>query len=161
VEHLAALGHERIGFVGGPEHLFIARRRKEAFRRSTEKRGQRTRTVESDFTVVGGYAGCAKLMSGFAPTAIVAANDLMAIGAIQYAHENGIAVPSKVSVVGFDDIFFAQCTYPALTTIAQDRRRIGEIAFQALWTLVSGEVTSGSEYKLETDLVIRDSTGPA
>ena len=156
--HLSELGHRRVGFVGGPAGMLVADRRTSAFLSSAKKRGLEARVVESDFTVRGGYAACAKLMASSSPTAICTANDLMAFGAMEYAHEAGIRLPSELSIVGFDDIFFAQCTYPALTTVGQDRQRIGETAFQALWKLITRAESSGREYHIETELVMRDST---
>ena len=93
--------------------------------------------VDSDFTVQGGYYSCSKLLNGFEATALFAANDLMAIGAIHYAYDRQIPVPAALSVVGFDDITFAQFTQPALTTVAVPRAEIGRLAFQSLWKLIN------------------------
>ena len=160
VSYLLRLGHRRVGFIGGPEGILVADRRTAAFLAGSERHGLEAHPVSSDFSVRGGYAACAKLMAGSSPTAICTANDLMAFGAMEYAHEAGIVLPSKLSIVGFDDIFFAQCTYPALTTVGQDRRKIGETAFQALWKLITEEEPSGREYHIGTELVMRDSTAP-
>jgi LacI family transcriptional regulator len=161
VDHLSDLGHKRVGFIGGTKGILVADRRRKAFLAGSERHGLEAQAVSADFRVRGGYAACAKLMAGFSPTAICTANDLMAFGAMEYAHESGVGLPSQLSIVGFDDIFFAQCTYPALTTVGQDRRKIGETAFQALWKLVNGEESSGSEYHIGTELVVRESTAPA
>lgn len=158
-DHLRELGHEQIGFIGGPPHLHSARRRRQAFLDSAAKGGAIIgRTVDSDFTVQGGYYACSKLMAGFSPTAIVAANDLMAIGAMHCAHDRGLRIPEQLSIVGFDDIFFAECTQPALTTVAVPRGDIGATAFQALWQMIADPAHAGREYRLEAALVVRQST---
>ena len=76
--------------------------------------GIETRVFDSDFTVQGGYFGCSRVLGGFDATAIMTANDLMAIGALHYAYDRQIAVPSALSVIGFDNINFSQFTQPAL-----------------------------------------------
>jgi LacI family transcriptional regulator len=159
IEHLAALGHHRVGFVGGPADGMFAQRRKAIFVECAAAAGMETRVFDSDFTVQGGYFGCSRVLAGFDATAIVAANDLMAIGALHYAYERQIAVPGALSVTGFDDIHFAQFTQPALTTVAVPRAEIGRLAFQSLWNLMQG--AGSGDYEVESHLVIRQTTGPA
>jgi DNA-binding LacI/PurR family transcriptional regulator len=159
LEHLRGLGHEQIGFIGGPPHLWSARRRKKAFLDCAAKGGHALgKAIDSDFTVQGGYFACAKLLSSFAPTAIVAANDLMAIGALHCAYDRGLKVPSDISIIGFDDILFAQHTQPALTTVAVPRAEIGRLAFHALWEMISEKAEFGVEHRVATQLVVRQST---
>jgi LacI family transcriptional regulator len=157
VNHLAQLGHRKVGFVGGPADGAFARRRKEAFLEAALAIGLDTRVVDSDFTVQGGYFSCSKLLAGFDATAVMAANDLMAIGALHYAYDRQISVPAALSVIGFDDITFAQFTQPALTTVAVPRAEIGRVAFQSLWTLIH-DSSGGSNYEVKTNLVVRQTT---
>ncbi|HEY2019337.1 MAG TPA: LacI family DNA-binding transcriptional regulator, partial [Bryobacteraceae bacterium] len=118
LEHLTALGHRQIGYIGGPVHLHSAQRRKRAFLEGAVRMGiEPDRTIDADFTVKGGYHACAQLLAGSAPTAIVAGNDLTAIGVLHRAYDAGLRVPEDLSVVGFDDILFAEYTQPALTTV--------------------------------------------
>ena len=164
VEHLRNLGHRRVGFIGGPSHGVSAQRRKAAFLEGAAAAGMETRVVDSDFTVQGGYFSCAKLLNSFDLTAVMAANDLMAIGALHCAYDRQISVPSGLSVIGFDDIKFAQFTQPALTTVAIPRADIGRIAFESLWSLIGsspseeGESRNGNTCEMETALVIRQTT---
>ena len=161
VRHLLDLGHRRIGYIGGPAHGSSARRRKIAFLESVAARTDvEVRVVDSDFSVQGGYFSCSKLLNDFPATAVMAANDLMAIGALHCAYDRKIPVPAELSVVGFDDIGFAQFTQPALTTVAVPREDVGRLAFQALWTLVSDTNRAGVEYDVKTSLVIRQTTAP-
>jgi DNA-binding LacI/PurR family transcriptional regulator len=119
------------------------------------------RTVDSDFTVQGGYVACSKLLGGFRATAIIAANDLMAIGAMHAAYDRKIRIPEDLSIVGFDDIRFAQHTHPPLTTVAVPRSDIGRIAFEAVWAMISDPAKPGREHHVQTNLVVRDSTAEA
>ena len=159
VRHLAALGHGKVGFIGGPVDGVFASRRKAIFLECAKAAGMETRVFDSDFTVQGGYSGCSRVLGGFDATAIMAANDLMAIGALHYAYDREIPVPAALSVVGFDNINFAQFTQPALTTVATPRAEIGRLAFQSLWSLMHD--SPGGDYEVWTGLVIRQTTGPA
>jgi LacI family transcriptional regulator len=156
VNYLAALGHRKLGFIGGPSDGEFALRRKAAFLEAASAAGLETRVFDSDFTVQGGYFGCSRVLGGFDATAIMAANDLMAIGALHYAYDRQIAVPANLSVIGFDNIDFAQFTQPALTTVAVPQAEIGRLAFQSLWSLINESPVG--DYEVKTNLVIRQTT---
>jgi DNA-binding LacI/PurR family transcriptional regulator len=159
VKHLLELGHRRIGYIGGPATGSSARRRKNAFLDSVSGCGDvEARVLDSDFSVQGGYFSCSKLLNDFPATAVMAANDLMAIGALHCAYDRRLPVPTEFSVVGFDDITFAQFTQPALTTVAVPREDVGRLAFQSLWALISDSNRLGTEYEVKTTLVIRQTT---
>jgi DNA-binding LacI/PurR family transcriptional regulator len=159
LEHLTGLGHTRIGYIGGPPKLVSIQRRKQAFVDTVTTLGlDPSRVIDSDFSVKGGYFACSKLLRSNPPTAIVAGNDLTAIGVLHRAYDGGLHVPEDLSVVGFDDILFAEYTQPALTTVAVPRSEIGKTAFEALWTMLSDPELKGREYRLGTRLVIRQST---
>src|SRR5207302_4208660 len=111
-------------------------RRKSAFLEGIEANGLAGRTVDSDFSVHGGYHSCSQLLASYDCTAVIAANDLMAIGALHLASDRQIAVPARLSIIGFDDITFAQFTQPALTTVAVPRAGIGRVAFDSLSALM-------------------------
>jgi DNA-binding LacI/PurR family transcriptional regulator len=157
VAHLRNLKHEDIGFIGGSPDLRSAQIRKRAFLEALPESSAQ-HVVDADFSVRGGYFACSRLLSRRPPSAIIAANDLMAIGALHCAHDRGVEVPSQLSIIGFDDIAFAEVTWPPLTTVAIPRRRIGEVAFQALSEMIRDE--QGKEYELDTHLIVRESTGP-
>jgi LacI family transcriptional regulator len=160
VQHLVDLGHRTVGFIGGPADGVFSKRRKDAFLEGAAAHGLVTRVVDSDFTVQGGYFSCSKLLNGFDATAVMAANDQMAIGALHYAYDRQIPVPAALSVIGFDDITFAQFTQPALTTIAVPRAAIGRLAFQSLSQLIQDPSQTGAEHEVPTSLVIRQTTAP-
>ncbi len=158
LEHLTRLGHRRIAYIGGPPHLQSAQCRKHAFLAKATQLGlEPSPMIDADFTVKGGYFGFSKLLNGSVPTAIVAANDLMAIGVLHCAYDGGLRVPEDLSVVGFDDILFAEFTQPSLTTVAVPRAEIGKVAFQALWAMLLDPALAGREFRLGTRLVLRQS----
>jgi LacI family transcriptional regulator len=162
LEHLTKLGHRRIAYIGGPLHLHSAQRRKNAFLESVVQMGlEAPATIDADFTVKGGYFACSKLLAASTPTAIVAGNDLTAIGVLHRAYDGGLRVPDDLSVVGFDDILFAEYTQPALTTVSVPRIEIGRVAFQALWTMMADPLRAGREYRVGTSLISRQTTAVA
>ena len=160
VQHLLALGHRRIGYIGGSAELRSVARRQEAFLASTAGvEGLEIATAECDFTMQGGYVACARLLARLAPTAVVAVNDVVAIGAMHCASDRGLGVPGNLSIVGFDDITFAEYAKPALTTVRIPRSTIGRLAFQALMEMLDGPDEAGREHGVETSLVVRESSG--
>jgi LacI family transcriptional regulator len=162
LEHLTRLGHRRIAYIGGPLHLNSAQRRKNIFLESALQMGlEAPTTIDADFTVKGGYFACSKLLGGSKPSAIVAGNDLTAIGVLHRAYDGGLRVPEDLSVVGFDDILFAEYTQPALTTVSVPRIEIGRVAFQALWTMMADPSRTGREFRVGTNLIVRQTTAAA
>lgn len=159
IAHLKELGHTSIALIGGPTHGAAAQRRKFAFLDGVDTNGMDGRFIDSDFSVQGGYFSCSKILASYGCTAVIAANDLMAIGALHAAYDRKVAVPAQLSVVGFDDITFAQFTQPALTTVAVPRADIGRLAFESLWSLMTKNGEGGHVYDIPTKLVVRQTTG--
>ena len=93
------------------------------------------------------------------PTAVIASNDMSAIGAMRVAIIAGLRVPDDISIIGFDDIDFCQITQPPLTTIQISRQNLAEKAFDALTSIIKGKSQRGRNYSIETHLIIRGSTG--
>jgi LacI family transcriptional regulator len=164
LDHLYALGHRRIGFLSGPSNLGSARTRRSAFLKGIRKHGiaeEPELVQEGVHRIEGGEAATERLLAlARPPSALLASNDLMAIGAMRAIGRHGLRVPEDVSVVGFDDIELGQLTVPALTTIRLSRSELGEKAFRALFRVLESEKEKGAEYTVETHLVIRQSTGP-
>src|SRR5215475_11591302 len=167
VQHLAALRHERIVFITGPLKLKSAKARKEAFEASLREIGidpEPQLIIEGDHTMEGGMNALAHLAKHkILPTAIMCSNDLTAIGVIREAYEYGIPVPQALSVIGFDDVRLSQFITPPLTTVRMSQSELARLAFKALITEVERETPSeeGTEYMLDTDLVLRKSTALA
>jgi LacI family transcriptional regulator len=165
VQHLAALRHERIAFISGPLSLKSAVARKNAFLRSMEEIGLTSELViEGDHTLEGGMTALAKLLAGpNVPTAVLCSNDMTAIGVMRQCYEEKISIPRDLSVVGFDDIRLAQFVLPPLTTVRMSQSELARLAFHALLSDVERHTPApnGTEYVLETSLVLRESTALA
>ena len=94
------------------------------------------------------------------PTAVCCYNDMTALSAIRAIREGGLRVPADVSVTGFDDLFFAAYLAPALTTVRHPMRRMGQMAMENLFKLMSGQ-ESIAQIKVWAELIVRESTGKA
>jgi LacI family transcriptional regulator len=161
--YLIELGHERIGCVAGPADASSATERVAGFRRAIAEAGLPEQpVVESDFHFAGGRDATARLLdSGASLTAVFAANDLMAAGAVRELAARGIAVPTDMSVIGFDDAPLAEMISPALTTMRQPLQDMAHTAVSMLLSRVtSGDGGAPARKVLSTSLVIRDSTAP-
>lgn len=162
VMHLLDLGHRHIGFISGPSTLKSARVREEAFLRALRDAGvadNKSLVVEGNHAIDGGLNAMDELLPQH-PTAVLASNDLTAIGALRAIRRAGGSVPGDVSVVGFDDIQLARFTEPPLTTVRLDRGEVAVAAFEALLYPHTSEGSLGCEKQVSTSLVIRESTGP-
>jgi DNA-binding LacI/PurR family transcriptional regulator len=161
--HLIELGHERIGFIGGPEH-YLPTRLKLAGRASALQAAgldPERLVAHAEFSVEGGRAALASLLSrSTSATGVACSSDVMAIGAMLEAHERGIRVPEQLSIVGFDGIEATTWTRPELTTVEQPIVRIADAAVQALRQLIGdADARPASSYFAPT-LKVRKSTAP-
>lgn len=167
VQHLAALRHERIAFISGPLLLKSAAARKNAFVQSMEEIGLSANPeliIEGDHTLEGGMKAMAALLSGpVRPTAIMCSNDTTAIGVMRKSYDDKIAIPHDISLIGFDDIRMAQFVLPPLTTVRMSQSVLAKLAFEALLSDVQRDTPApqGTEYALQTSLVLRESTAMA
>jgi len=162
--HLLGLGHERVACIVGPSDLRPSHQREAGWRRALAKAGivpRADEVVRGDFGPESGAAAMRRLLqSARRPTAVFVCNDMMAIGALHAAHEAGIGVPERLSVVGFDDIELAAYTSPPLTTVAQPKEAIGTgAAGLLLERLREGRVESRRTV-LQPALHLRASTAP-
>lgn len=164
MHHLLDLGHRRIALLTGTPHHEIAASRFRGYADALAEAG-----VEVSEELV--YEGTTDADFGFeamheiaetspAPTAIFAINDLIALGVLQACHHLGIRVPEQLSVVGFDDIWFAGHSSPPLTTVAQPRSRLGTEAIRLLIERMTDPHRETAEIRLPSDLVLRRSTAP-
>jgi LacI family repressor for deo operon, udp, cdd, tsx, nupC, and nupG len=161
MEHLYELGHCRIGVVTGPLVSPLSRDRLEGSFAAARRRSLQDDIIvkQGDFSIESGMNAAERLLSlPEPPTAIFCFNDEMAMGAIEAARRHGLKLPSELSVVGFDDIRFAQCADPPLTTIAQPMREIGEGTVRLLLDILSGNPIPPISITLPHHLQIRSST---
>lgn len=167
VQHLAALRHRKIAFISGPLTLKSAAARQRAFMQAMKEIGlvvPPEYLVEGNHTMDGGIAAMKQMLAlPSRPTAVVCSNDMTAIGAMRESYDQGVVVPADLSIVGFDDIRFAQFVTPPLTTVRMSQTEIARLAFNALLVDVQRKtpLTAGSEYTLTTSLVLRKSTAMA
>ncbi len=164
VQHLIALGHRRIAMILGPLHNFDASERWRGYHaalRAARLRGSRRWEVRGDFTQGSGFDACRRLLKAKPrPTAIFAANDAMAIGALSALAEAGVRVPEEVAVAGFDDIPMARYMHPPLSTVRVDISALGERATRRLLDAVgNGRTHHNRRETLPVTLVIRESCG--
>jgi LacI family transcriptional regulator len=165
VEHVVALGHERIGHVAGPQHLSTGHRRHLGFVEAMRAAGLRAPAKRIRFTAYftedEGARAAGELLDGAAElTAIVAANDLLAIGCYDALESRGLRCPDDVSIVGFNDSPFVDRLRPPLTSVRVPHREIGQVAADLLLGQLSGADEEAPEILLEPTLSVRGSTAP-
>ena len=160
MKHLASLGHKRIAFIKGPEQNADARARLRGYRNVMRTLGGASRELEldGDFTERAGYDAVKRIVAlDPRPTAIFAANDSMAVGALSALAEAGIGVPDEISLAGFDDIPIAHYVNPPLTTIGVDIAELGRRAFAVLADAMEKPGSTRREECIGTTLVVRKS----
>ena len=159
ITYILSLGHRAVVFLSGPAHFSTSVARLAGYRNGLAEFGvpeAQERIVWSDTTLEGGYQETVRLIrSGVPFTAIFASNDVMAFGAWKALEENGLRVPDDVSIIGYDDIPFAE--YINLTTIAQPSYELGRNALMLLMDLIHGLRTPPQKILLRDSLIIRRS----
>jgi LacI family transcriptional regulator len=163
VEHVVALGHRRIGHVAGPQNLSTGHRRHLGFIEAMGAAGLPTPPEHvrfgAFFTDVEGARACDELLDA-APdlTAIVAANDLLAIGCYDTVEQRGLTCPDDISIVGFNDMPFVDRLRPPLSTVRVPQREIGKVAADLLLEQLSDGSETMNEILLEPTMMVRGST---
>ena len=164
VQHLVSLGHARIAHIAGAHEIHSAGVRRRAFVDAMKRhfpKAAKPRIYEGDFRFEGGRLAASQMLAEKTlPTAVVVANDLMALGAMQEFKAAGMNVPRDISIVGFDDISFASLSEPALTTVCSPRVEIGRRAVEALMLTLNRPHQHGTEVRIPTYLIKRESTAP-
>ena len=164
VEHLIHLGHQRIATITGPLNMTSSQDRLEGYRQALAAHRlpvDEALILEGNFTETGGKMAARRLLS-LSATAIFAASDVMAVGALKALREAGLQVPHDVALVGFDDVPLATAVEPALTTVRQPIERMGSMAADLLLNLLENppdEQAPVHKIILPGKLVIRGSCG--
>lgn len=163
VRYLIDLGHRRIGFMGLPSELMCSRHRLKGYRLALEEKGldfDPALITERKATQMEGYQAMKRMLKlELPPTAVMTSSDLMALGAMKAAQEEGLIVGHDVSIVGFDDIQVAANYHPPLTTIRQSTYEIGVMLCHMLIQLIRGKELSERQIILQPELIVRESCG--
>jgi LacI family transcriptional regulator len=163
VRHLHTLGHKRIAFLGGKSQKRGSTKREQGYHEEMTKLGLEENIcvrLESGYSLEDGAIGIQKLLmefgSGKRPTAVIAINDLVAMGILRQLNSMGISVPEDIAVVGCDNQFFTSYTNPPLTTIDL---HISELGRRAMTHLLHWEKGQFFHHVTQTNLVVRESCG--
>lgn len=159
VEHLVALGHQQIALLAGPLSSVSARLRLAGWHKYlTRNQIQPIAEREGDWSAMSGFQQTMQMLNeGIVPTAMLVANDQMALGAMRAITESGLRVGADISVVGYDDTEDSSCYIPPLTTIKQDFRLLGQTSVDRLLQLSQGQAVKGNQL-LPVSLVKRKTT---
>lgn len=164
VDHLAGLGHRRIGFITGPLQSSAACERTKGFKHAVTALGLDAGPeliAEGSYDFIAGMRGARDLLSlPHRPTAVIAANDLMAFGTMDVARQMGLAVPRDLSIVGVDDVFFSAFPMISLTTARQPAIEIGESVGERLLERFSDDALCPIAVTLPVEVIVRHSTAP-
>jgi DNA-binding LacI/PurR family transcriptional regulator len=159
--HLIELGHRRIAYLGDQFGHQSDAERCAGYRKALHAAGIQfipELVVQGDGKPEGGLRAMDRLLAlADPPTAVCCYNDMTALGAMRSIRLHGLRVPEDISVAGFDDLFFASYTQPPLTTVRQPMRRMGQLAMESLFKLMSGDA-SQFRIKVEAELIVREST---
>jgi DNA-binding LacI/PurR family transcriptional regulator len=162
--HLLGLGHTRIAVIGGPQEILCSRARLDGYRAAMDSGGVEVDPAYvtfGDFCVEDGVARARELLAlPVRPTAIIAGDDLQALGIYQAAREARLHIPEDLSVVGFDDLPVASWVGPPLTTVRQPLAEMAMAAARLVLRLAHGEQPSQTRIELSTELIVRESTAP-
>jgi LacI family transcriptional regulator len=163
VRHLVARGHKRIAMIGGPQRNYDAAERLRGYESALSESAiarDASLVVQGDFSELSGHRAVQRLLAlDPRPTAIFAANDSMAIGALSALREHGLRVPEDMAVAGFDDIPLARYMNPPLSTVHVDISLLGERAAALLLSTLQQGPRARQQQQLSTTLVIRASCG--
>lgn len=160
VEHLIALGHRHICHIDGGTGAG-ARERREGYEATMRAHGLEPHVERGEFTEASGVLAAERLFrSGRPCTAVFGGNDLSALGALDVVDGLGLRVPGDVSIVGYDNTFVAALRHVGLTSIDQNRERLGELAVEALVERIEGGRTEARHDVITPTLVVRETSGP-
>ncbi|MDQ4051595.1 MAG: LacI family DNA-binding transcriptional regulator [Actinomycetota bacterium] len=159
-EHLLDLGHRSVAHVTGPLDWVEAGQRRAGWLRAHESRGLAPgRELAGDWSARSGYERGLQVADDPEVTAVVVANDAMALGLLRALHERGRRIPDDISVVGFDDVPEAEFYWPALTTVSQAFSELGQCAVELTLQALAGDEGASADL-VQPELVVRASTAP-
>ncbi|MDY0119946.1 MAG: LacI family DNA-binding transcriptional regulator [Clostridia bacterium] len=163
VQHMVECGYERLAYLGGNAQSPTARVRLDAFKAAAEKEGLALRSIvisEGDYAIQSGYERGVALLSGKErPNGIICGDDLIALGVMQAAAEQGINVPEELGIIGYDDVLYASLPQIMLSTVRVPCEEIGKSSMELLFSLMTEEKPrAGRQVLLFPDLIVRKTT---
>lgn len=160
VDYLVSLGHTRIGLLGGSDHITVTQNRQQAFRDEMARLNLAVTDswfIAHGFSIESGEKAMELLLQlPEQPTAVIAINDLVALGILKAARRNHLDIPKQMSVVGFDDVYLASVSIPELTSVSHRYETFGRLIIETMVKRIQGENTPES-IMLDMELVIRNS----
>jgi len=162
MNYLLDLGHKKIAHISGPQGWYASDQRIVGWKNALEKRNQKAKVLEpGDWSPKSGYLATMRILDNkLGVTAILCANDAMALGAIKALTERGLSIPRDMSVVGFDDVPEASYFHPALTTVVQSFDDIGHSSLELLVSQIEGGKAAVKGRTIKPTLLVRESSGP-
>ncbi|MFZ3071178.1 MAG: LacI family DNA-binding transcriptional regulator [Anaerolineaceae bacterium] len=160
-EHLINLGHRKVAFIGGPKHISTSRLRQLGYQQAIDEHSDmKAEIATGDFRQEGGYRAMLELLSKpDRSSAVLVANNLMTLGALQAIIEKKIHVPEEIALVGFDDMPWSTSLEPSLTVVSQPTYEMGKIAARLLLDRIQNPDHPIQNITLETKLIVRESCG--
>ncbi len=163
VRHLISLGHRRIAYINGPENWHNSQTRHDGYKDELERHNIALNpdlVQPGDWELESGYQATQNLLSlADPPSAIFAANDLMALGAVYAIHDAGLDVPKDMAVIGYDNRHFSRIVRPRITTVMMPVYEMGRVATGSLLEQIAGGREEIEEIKVRGELIIRDTCG--
>lgn len=160
-EYLIRAGHERIGFVSGLEGVETSAERKRGYERAMREVGLEPHSAAGGFRISDGRTATDELLDAGDSTALIVANNLMTIGALEALRERGVSVPEEIALVAVDDPFWAELVEPPLTTLAQPVREMAACAVELLMERLDGRRKRPRRVVFDFQLRVRGSCGTA
>ncbi|GAA3641089.1 LacI family DNA-binding transcriptional regulator [Microbacterium awajiense] len=160
LNHLHALGHRSIVYLAGPQISWVSGRRWESLLDSSEALGMAIVEIGPTTPTIDGGRGALRRVLASKSTAAVAFNDLIAIGLMQAAARQGVEIPGELSVAGFDNVFGSELMCPSVTTVGSELEQAGRRAVRVLLARLGGDDVEDASELLDTELIVRESTGP-
>lgn len=161
VRHLAELGHHHIGILGGSAHISVTHNRQEALREALHHLGLPVRDewfINEGFSIESGVKALDLLLAlPEKPSAVIAINDLVALGILKATRHHHIDVPGQLSLVGFDNVYLAEVSMPELTTVSHDYSALGQTIIETIIQRMNGEAVSHA-VTIPMQLVVRSSS---
>lgn len=163
-KYLLDLGHRHVTYLAGPRHLTTTQLRLRGFETALAERSltDATEVIYGSYTMEAGRLWAQRFLENLerGPTAVICANDLVALGVHRTLTENGIVIPNFLSIIGFDDIFVSSLVSPSLTTIRQPFEQFGQVVSERLVEVLHGGTLRDSPMILAPELIVRESTSP-